>query len=317
LYPETVWQEERPDITGVHTVQMLLSQETAKHFKVVLTGEGADEVLGGYPWYRMDKLSRLSSWMPNGLRKYLLMGLIGRKIHPLELQTFFVQSPITIRNYSDLISLQYPEVQESLFSDQIITELRTSHESQPLPCNMDWLASLDPFERIQYIEMKTRLCNWIIHGLDAMSMACSLEVRVAFLDHQLIECAVRIPPSLKMKYFREKYILRSVMSAKLPHEIISRRKFGLRAPSTSWLKGPLSSFAEYMFSEEYCVHAGYFSARMVRKLLQQHRNNIEDFTKPLLLVLGTHIWHAFFIEKRDPTLTKGLFASFDYKTSMV
>jgi hypothetical protein len=72
-----------------------------------------------------------------------------------------------------------------------------------------------------------------------------------------------------------------------------------------------------MFSEEYCVHAGYFSARMVRKLLQQHRNNIEDFTKPLLLVLGTHIWHAFFIEKRDPTLTKGLFASFDYKTSMV
>ncbi|MCX6251121.1 MAG: asparagine synthase (glutamine-hydrolyzing) [Bacteroidetes bacterium] len=297
LYPETIWHEERPDITAVHIVQMLLAKETAQRFKVVLTGEGADELFGGYPWYRIDKLARLFSRMPRWLKQCVLVGTIGPKVFPLESQAFYARRPITVESYADLISQHYPDCRDALWSENIAQELRTTDNMRQMPCDMDWLASLDPFERIQYIEIKTRLGNWITHGIDAMSMAHSLEVRVPFLDHELVQCAAHIPPTLKMKYLREKHILRSAMAAHLPHAITHRRKFGLRAPSSSWLSGTLPTFAEEMLSPEYCKQAEYFSPSMVHTLLQRHKRKEGDYTKLLLLVIGTHLWHSFFIVK--------------------
>ena len=296
LFPETVWQEERPDITGVHTVQMLLSAETAKDYKVVLTGEGADELFGGYPWYRTDKIARSLAWIPNRLLENVLSGSFGASMNPMDYQAFFARRPITAQTYADLVSLQHQECCKTLWSDEIAQALMIPDEVSPVPCNNKWLASLHPFERIQYIEMKTRLGNWITHGLDTMSMSRSLEVRVPFLDHELVECAAKIPPSLKMKGLREKHIFRAAMTAHLPAEICQRRKFGLRAPNASWfMTEKLPDFAQEMFSSEYCRKAGYFSPNIVESLLRRHRSGKKSYAKPLLLLLGTHIWHEQFI----------------------
>ena len=293
---KTVWHEERPDITGVHTVQMLLATETAKQFKVVLTGEGADEIFGGYPWYRIDKLARKVSFMPRWIQRGILFGFCGPNVNPLESQAFFTRRPITVERYADLVTLNSTEYQNMLWSEQVSAALNETDEMQYLPCDMNWLESLDPFEKIQYIEMKTRLGNWITHGLDAMSMANSLEARVPFLDHKVVECAASIPPSLKMKYLREKHILRRAMATHLPRGICNRRKFGLRAPCLPWLKGKLPVFAEDMLSEEYCRKTGYFSPSAVRMLLKKHQCGGGNYVKPLLLVVGTHLWHSLFID---------------------
>jgi len=296
LYPKTVWYEENPDTSGVHVLQMMLAQETAKNkFKVVLTGEGSDEIFGGYSWYRVDKLSQPFSWLPDGLKRLMLLGQLMPRWKPVKSQGFMAKRPIDFRSYADLTNITYPDVIGNIFSERINHVLHSNHKDDRILDNYKDLDALEPFERIQYIETKTRLVDWVTHGLDRISMSQSLEARVPFLDHELVELASQIPPGLKLRGFNEKYILRQAMKDDLPGEILRRRKFGLRAPLINWLKGPLPPFAEEAFSQDCLEKVGYFNTDYVSSMLSQHRSGKRNFTKPLMVILGVHVWHQLFM----------------------
>ena len=154
-------------------------------------------------------------------------------------------------------------------------------------------SSWNAMEQIQYMETKSRLTDLVVSGLDRISMAHSVEARVPFLDHELVEMASQMPSPLKMKRLKEKYILRKAMHGRLPAEIVNRKNRGLAAPGNDWLRGKLPEFAEEMFSEDNIRKKGYFKPGYVRHLLNEHQVN-NNQGRALMAILSVQLWDDLF-----------------------
>jgi asparagine synthase (glutamine-hydrolysing) len=300
LYPKTLYHLEDPTTSGVHVLQMLLSAATAKNHKVILTGEGADEILGGYPWFRFDKLCRPFSVLPLPVRRLLMLGPLMPRWKPWATQIFLAPRTIGLDRYARMIGAYCGDILPSLLSSEFKDTRAEGSANLPPFQEPASFQRWHPFARMQYIETKTRMVDLIIHGLDSTSMAHSLEARVPFLDHELVELCARIPPSLKMKGLREKYILRRAMARTLPKEILRRKKHGLAAPSSSWLCGKLPSFAAEMLSRDALRDKGYFNGARIHEILTQHRTGRVDHGRLLMAVLGVQLWDEMFVRQRIP-----------------
>jgi asparagine synthase (glutamine-hydrolysing) len=158
-----------------------------------------------------------------------------------------------------------------------------------------------PFQQLQYFDLTVRLPEFITHGLDRASMAFGLEVRVPFLDHQLVEFCSRIPPTLKMRGFREKYILREALRGVLPEEIRTRKKHPLSAPLQHWWRRTLPAFAEDALSQHSLRQKGYFQPGFVKELLDRHRRGEGNYGSHLSTVLAVQIWQDLFRPQPSPT----------------
>jgi asparagine synthase (glutamine-hydrolysing) len=154
--------------------------------------------------------------------------------------------------------------------------------------------------QLQYYELNVRLPSFINHILDRGSMAFSVEARVPFLDHELVEFAAQIPLSLKMKGLREKHILRRAVADVLPREVVERKKRGLRAPVTAWLRKPLPEFAAALLSESSLRRKGYFVPAKVRALLAEHQAGRGDWAYELLCALNLQLWDEIFLQGHRP-----------------
>ncbi len=153
----------------------------------------------------------------------------------------------------------------------------------------------DPLVQLQYYELKTRLPDFILHHLDRTSMAYSVEVRVPFLDHELVEFCAALPPSLKLRGLKEKYILRKAMQPVLPRAITRRKKRGLRAPFKQWMREALPGFAAELLSESSLRAKGCFSPGVVHQMLTRHRAGTSDFGALLVGVLAVQLWDDLFM----------------------
>jgi asparagine synthase (glutamine-hydrolysing) len=150
-------------------------------------------------------------------------------------------------------------------------------------------ARWDPFAQMQYFDIKYRLQDSIELHLDRGAMAYSLEARVPFLDHELVEFCARIPPRIKMKWLREKYILRRAMERILPREITRLRKRPLAVPLVEWLRGELPDFAAELLSERRVREAGYFNPAYVTRVRRQHAAGIPNKGSILAAILGVQV----------------------------
>ena len=155
---------------------------------------------------------------------------------------------MNLGRYKFIIDSGIAEFDDRIFSDDLRYKLSDQagvEDSLSLPQEFN---TWHTFSQLQYLEMKVRLPDYITRHLDAASMAYSLEARVPFLDHELVEFSTQIPPSLKMRGVQEKHILRQAMRDVLPREIAQRKKRGLSAPYTEWV-GNLPAFASELLSE--------------------------------------------------------------------
>jgi asparagine synthase (glutamine-hydrolysing) len=152
----------------------------------------------------------------------------------------------------------------------------------------------DPFLRLQELDLGLRLPAYINHTLDAASMAYGLEARVPFLDHELVELCARIPVSLRLRGWREKYVLRRALEDALPRDILWRRKRPLMAPLAAWLRGPLPAFAEELLSAASLRATGYFEPAVVQGLVTDIRAGRSLHVRLLWMVLGVQLWDALF-----------------------
>jgi asparagine synthase (glutamine-hydrolysing) len=147
---------------------------------------------------------------------------------------------------------------------------------------------------MQYLDIKNRLGDGVVQSLDRMSMAYSVEARVPFLDHKLVEFCARIPPRVKMKWLHEKHVLRRAMAGFLPPEIVNRKKWAFRLPTEEWLRNDLPPFAAELLCERALKETGYFNPVKVTAMLQRHRQRQGDFGHALAGVLSVQIWHDLF-----------------------
>jgi len=151
-----------------------------------------------------------------------------------------------------------------------------------------------PFEQLQYFDLTIRLPEFVNHALDRASMAFGVEVRVPFLDHELVELFSRIQPKLKMRGFREKHILREALRGVLPEQVRTRPKHALSAPFQQWWRGSLPGFAVDALSKRSLREKGYFEPDSVHDLLDRHRRGSASLGYHLTAVLAVQMWHATF-----------------------
>ena len=295
LFPRTVWHCENISASGIEILHMILSQSTARGFKVVLTGEGSDEAFGGYGWVRVDKLLRPLAVLPLFFRRLMLLGPLFPHFWPGASRVHLAPKEMNLTRYQSMMGPRQPGRLEKFFSADLKSQLiEAESPASPfiLPSDFDrW----HPFTQLQYYELTVRLPNYIMHHLDHTAMAHSLEARVPFLDHEFIEFCAKIPPTLKMKRLQEKYILRRAVKKLLPKEIVGQKKRGLSAPFDQWLRKKLPDFAVAMLSEESLSQKGYFRPLAVYDLLEKHRSGERDCGAHLIGVLAIQLWDELFM----------------------
>ena len=298
--PEALWFSEDPTTSGIEVMRLLTAEASAHDVKVILTGEGADEVFGGYPWFQFDKLLRPLARLRLPVKRMLLLGSFFPKRFPRVSGMFLAGPELNVDRYRTSVGRGCQAATHRILSPDLrsrVTNAQASGWELELPEAFDrW----HPFAQLQYYELNVRLPSFVNHTLDRGSMARSVEARVPFLDHELVEFAARIPPSLKMKGLREKHILREAVADLLPREIADRKKRGLRAPTEAWLRGPLPEFAAELLSERSLHRKGYFDPAGVQERLAEHRLGRGEWTHELLGVLSLQLWDEIFLQGNRP-----------------
>lgn len=295
LFPQALWHCEDP--THVMIPRLIMGRAASRRVKVVLTGEGADEILGGYHWYKHDKLLRPLASLPLGLRRLMLPALrrLPRWSAPMT-RLHLAPSEMNLERYLAIHAPLAGPLDQALLSEEFRHQMPGDSElPTPLPREFPgWR----PYEQLQYFDLTIRLPEFVNHALDRASMAFGLEVRVPFLDHELVEFFSRIPPTLKMRMFREKHILREALRGVLPEEVRTRRKHPLSAPFQQWWRGALPEFAVDALSERSLRHKGYFQHTFVRELLSRHRSGKGAYGYHLSAVLAVQMWQDVFRRTR-------------------
>ena len=305
---DTLNHTESPILRSAPVPMGLLSNLAQQEgYKVILTGEGADEVLGGYDIFKEAKVRQFwaknikSKWRPlllNRLYPYLDIPAGGESVY---LKKFFghaLESPNSLF-FSHLPRWSTTAKAKQFYSDEFSSTLKkTSMDtlSAYLPKN---ISSYHPFNRSQYIETKTLMSGYLLSSQgDRMLAKSSVEGRFPFLDHRLIEFANRLPPKVKMRGMNEKYLLKKAMAPHLPTKIINRSKQPYRAPDVNTSNSLLMAdcLQEYL-SEKEIKSLGFFSPKKVSFLIK--KSNSKKYlstseSQALMGILSTQIIHKNF-----------------------
>ncbi len=315
IFPKIVWHTETPLFRTAPAPLYLLSQLVRNNdFKVVLTGEGADELFAGYNIFKEDCVRRFMARMPNSrLRPLLLQRLYpyifskGNSKSVAFLTRFFKKryTATDIPIYSHLLRWLNTSQIQAFFSEEVRSKMFgfdkiVEKYSQSLPEHfMQW----HPLARAQYTEIHLFLSNYLLSSQgDRMAMANSVEGRYPYLDYRVIEFACKLPPHLKMQGLNEKHILKKVAKGKIPVEIIQRSKQPYRAPiSSCFITGNVPDYVEDLLSAEKIKDYGYFDynkiTRLQKKCERQEGQLLSERENMALVgILSTQILHHQFLE---------------------
>lgn len=306
----TIRHAESPVLRTAPVPMRLLSGLVhAQGYKVVLTGEGSDEVLGGYDIFKEAKIRRFwarqrdSQWRARLLtRLYPWLNTSGQQ-GITYLRNFYgvglshPDAPL----FSHLTRFQTTAQCKQFFSDETRSALGASAEqvlSDSLPAG---LGQWHPFNRSQYLDLKTLMPGYLLNSQgDRMLMANSVEGRFPFLDHRVIEFAARLHPRLKMRALNEKYLLKRAMTGSVPAGIIGRHKQPYRAPDIpAFFSSTPPDYVSELLSESKLRNAGYFDPHKVRLLVAKAKTGRAFAYKDnmaLVGILSTQLWHHHFID---------------------
>jgi asparagine synthase (glutamine-hydrolysing) len=302
--PKLVWHEDEPLAHPSSVALYFVSRLAAEHVKVVLTGEGSDELLAGYGRYRKTVLNlilgrRYHRWTPAVLRQAvqgLIRSMPGRScLRQRLLRTFLCLEPDIDSMYFDNFAvfsrsaqahLLSPEVKAASGADDPYSGLRHLYAS---PNGRSVL------ENLLYTDMKTYL-HELLMKQDQMSMAASIESRVPFLDHKLVEYTTGLPERLKLHGSTTKYILRKAFTGVLPDEILSRRKMGFPVPLRRWFREQHRWVtAEYVLSPR-AAGRGLFDRTYVGRIVKEHEQGATDHSERLWSLVNLEIWMRLFLD---------------------
>ena len=300
VFPDVVWHAETPILRSAPAPLHLLSSLVhSNDFKVVLSGEGADEIFGGYDIFKEAKIRRFWAAMPDSKCRPLLLRRLYPYLPNLQSQsteylkaTFRVE-PEDLDNpyFSHLPRWSLTEKLKLFYSEQIRSELEGYRALDDLASYLEsGLPDGDAFSRAQYLEMAILLPGYILSSQgDRMSMAHSVEGRYPFLDHRVVECAVRLHPNDKMKVLEEKFLLKKAASGLVPQSVIQRTKQPYRAPDSVCFFDDGRARSEYvrtLMSREKIAEAGLFDPGAVSHLVEKARRGRTMSVRDNMAVVG-------------------------------
>lgn len=313
LLPKVIWHLDEPVSDAAAISTYLICSAAQSRLKVLLSGQGGDEIFAGYRIHLSHRLAELAGHIPGFLRQgpmrwtlntlpYLKNHLPG--IHPglvLAFHRYFekllqgASLPPEQRyvafhaysNHNDFLQLYSPKVIETL-----------------APCVVgarhllyfDEVRDADFVNRMLYVDAKTFLPDLNLTYSDKLSSAASVEVRVPFLDAEVIAFASRLPSRFKLHGLTTKYILKKAMAGLLPQTVIRRRKAGFGAPTRMWLRRDLREMVDDLLGEESLRRRGHLVAKNVRELIDSDRKGIEDNAYRIWMLLTLELWQRTFLD---------------------
>ena len=283
----------------------LVSKTAREKVTVVLSGDGGDEIFGGYEHYIAQKIGRSLDFpllRPLGIP----LSKASRFFTPSDLKKGAVNRikrfgeglghSARNRHFRWMLFLS-AEQKKRLYAPAFLREdfLDDICDRQPFAAFFESSRRFDGINRDLYLDLKTYLVDDIMVKVDRMSMAASLEARAPLLDHKLVEFAFSLPPEMKVRGATTKWFFKKAMEGILPPEVIYRRKEGFSIPIKSWLKGELKDLMLEYLSEKRIRDLGIFNPGYVASMIDDHLQNRENHSHRLWALILFHLWHDHFV----------------------
>ena len=283
----------------------LVSEMARKNVKVVLSGDGGDELLAGYDTYIAQKVAQRYAKLPSFLRKGMIEPIVNA-LPPTNKKKGFINKSkrfIEGARLSDhlqhvrwMIFMQSAE-KEMLYSADFSDSLHGYNSFGFIEDYFRRSASDEPLDQQEYVDIKSYLVDDILVKVDRMSMANSLEARVPFLDHRFVEFAATLPGSLRLNGKRTKHILKASLERELPNQIINRGKEGFSIPIKNWMKNELKPMMLDSLSESNVREKGFFDPKFVNRLVDEHLKGEENHSHRLWALMVFHMWYDLYMKK--------------------
>jgi asparagine synthase (glutamine-hydrolysing) len=278
----------------------LVSRLARQHVTVALTGEGGDELFGGYPRYKAERwLHRLSPLL--SAVGPIAAPVVGALPRLRRVKKFLDAGRVTddIRRYSQLLRVFTDDVLRQVIDPRLAAAARAYDGVAVYRQHMNDASAADHMNRLMYVDVKTWLADTYLEKVDKASMAVSLEARVPLLDHRLVELSFQIPSRLKMSSRFTKRIFKDAVADLLPPETLARRKHGFSVPTDPWFRGELRQFTYDVLLDPRSRQRGFFRADAVERLWREHQDGREVRDSHLCLLLNFELWARRFLDSRD------------------
>ena len=307
LLPKLIYHMDEPAV-DMAIPSYLVARAARERLRVMLSGMGGDEVFAGYPRQLAMKIAGALDPVPRALRRPLMRtlgaalpgGLPGRLTAPLRNAKKFARSAaLDFENrYLGYGTYFTDQAKERLYTDALREATRPLDAYREHRRYFARVAHAAPLNRLLYVDLKTFLPCLNLMTTDKTSMAANLEVRVPFLNQEMLELASRMPPSLKLRGLKRKYILKRAAEGLLPREVVWRRKAGFGAPIRSWLRGPLRPLVDDLLSEETVRARGLFRHQEVQRIIAANLTGREDYNLQIFQLLNLELWQRIFIDSK-------------------
>jgi asparagine synthase (glutamine-hydrolysing) len=293
--PEILWYQDEPVADPAAVALYFVARMASEEVKVVLSGEGADEVFGGYDIYREPAAVAPLQSLPGPLKQLLRSAsrtlpdgfkgknYLRRATTPLEQRYFGNAFIFTEHEKKELLNREL--FREGWDLPTAVTETYYRQSSR-----------YDGTTRMQHLDFFTWMPGDILAKADRMTMAHSLELRVPYLDHILFEFAATIPPRYKIRQGMTKYVLRQAASKYLPEEVCRRPKLGFPVPIAAWIRDHYRPQLQDLFRSE--TAAAYFNPAVLEQMLERHCLGQADYGRKLWAVTIFLLWHRIYLENR-------------------
>jgi asparagine synthase (glutamine-hydrolysing) len=306
LLPKLVYHLDEPTADPAIIASYLVSRAARETLTVLLSGVGGDEVFAGYPRLLAMKIAHALEPIPKFVRQPGLKmiadavpgGRPGRFTGPLR----------NAKKFSRSAALGFEDRYlgfGTYFDDDAKAQLYTDAHGEAIE-GLDAYAEhrryfarqqhADPLNQLLYVDLKTFLPCLNLTYTDKTSMAANLEVRVPFLNVEMLELTARMPPRLKLRGLKRKYILKRALEKVLPHNLVWRKKAGFGAPIRAWLRGPLRPLVDDLLSAETIQRRGLFRADEVRRIIDANLSGREDYNLQVFQLLILELWQRQFMD---------------------
>lgn len=307
LLPQIVWHLDEPS-DPIAACQFHAARLAARHVKVVLGGDGGDELFAGFDRYLGIGYVDTYALLPAAVRRRVLGPMIERlsdsftyksvtqKIRWLHQLSLLSGSGARYAAATSFTRFDHGDKQ-ALFGEDLWRQVGYLDSADVITARFDEAPATNILDRMLYADYMTRLPEHSLMLVDRMTMAHGLEARSPFVDHELVEYMATFPSQLKIRHHQLKYVLRRLAADYLPASIVSREKQGFMFPVAYWFRNELYPFLQSTLLESEFVQSGTFRREYVLKLLEEHRSSRIDHHVRLWMLLNVAVWHALYIQE--------------------
>ena len=298
ILPDLVWHLDEPFGDSSAVPSYYVAKVAAQHVKVVLSGDGGDELFAGYNRYKRAMAQKPWRWIPHALRRGIL-GSVANRL-PIEWpgrNQLYEIGNMRRESGPDWVGM-YPYIRERIYSPAMRVELRVGQAStgnvalEELPR----LRGLDRLSRLQYLDTMRYLPDDILVKVDRTTMAHGLESRAPLLDHVLVSYVASLPPSMKLRGEVSKYLFRKMAARYLPPSALQKKKQGFGIPAEVWFRSDLKEHARERLLDRRALERGYFDRRIVERVLGHHAAGGRDYSNWIWCLLMLEEWHRVFLD---------------------